>query len=192
MKPGRVVEQTACGNRFKNWLPGLKDAVYDHRYVYDEIGYNLRPLEVQATLGLEQLKKLPEMEEARRQNFKKLNNIFQPYEKFFYLPKATKKSDPCWFAYLLTVKEDALFKKQDIVSYLEKGKIQTRSYFAGNLLTHPGYHHMGVEYGDMDEVFPNAQLVTTNSFFLGTFIGITDEKINYIKKIVDNFFKEIL
>ena len=141
-------------------------------------------------MGLEQLKKLPEMENARRQNFKKLNDIFRPYGKFFHLPAPTHKSDPCWFAYLLTVKKEAPFKKQDIVSYLENGKIQTRSYFAGNLLTHPGYYHMGAEYGDMNEVFPNAQLVTTNSFFLGTFIGITDEKINYIKNVVDSFFKE--
>jgi len=147
MKPGNVVDGTACGNRFKNWLPGLKEAVYDHRYVFDDIGFNLKPLDLQASMGLEQIKKLPEMDAARRTNFDKITAIFKPYEKYFHLPKATPKSDPCWFAYLMTVKEDAPFKKQDLVSHLEDKKIQTRSYFAGNVLTHPGYNHMAEEYG---------------------------------------------
>ena len=191
MKPGNVVDGTACGNRFKNWLPGLKEAVYDHRYVFDDIGFNLKPLDLQASMGLEQLKKLPEMDHARKFNFLKLNEVFKPYEKYFHLPKATRNSDPCWFAYLMTVKKDAPFKKQDIISYLENKKIQTRSFFAGNILTHPGYHHMASDYGDLDEMFPVAQQVTTNSFFLGTFIGITDDKIRYIKKAVDEFFEGI-
>ena len=191
MKPGNVVDGTACGNRFKNWLPGLKEAVYDHRYVFDDIGFNLKPLDLQASMGLEQLKKLPEMDHARKFNFLKLNEVFKPYEKYFHLPKATLNSDPCWFAYLMTVKKDAPFKKQDIISHLEGKKIQTRSFFAGNILTHPGYHHMASDYGDLDEMFPVAQQVTTNSFFLGTFIGITDDKIRYIKKSVDEFFEGI-
>jgi len=191
MKPGNVVDGTACGNRFKNWLPGLKEAVYDHRYVFDDIGFNLKPLDLQASMGLEQLKKLPEMDHARKFNFLKLNEVFKPYEKYFHLPKATPNSDPCWFAYLMTVKKDAPFKKQDIISHLEGKKIQTRSFFAGNILTHPGYHHMTSDYGDLDEMFPVAQQVTTNSFFLGTFIGITDDKIRYIKKSVDEFFEGI-
>jgi len=191
MKPGNVVDGTACGNRFKNWLPGLKEAVYDHRYVFDDIGFNLKPLDLQASMGLEQLKKLPEMDHARKFNFLKLNEVFKPYEKYFHLPKATPDSDPCWFAYLMTVKKDAPFKKQDIISHLEGKKIQTRSFFAGNILTHPGYYHMASDYGDLDEMFPVAQQVTTNSFFLGTFIGITDDKIRYIKKSVDEFFEGI-
>jgi CDP-6-deoxy-D-xylo-4-hexulose-3-dehydrase len=191
MKPGNVTEATACGNRFKNWLPGLKEAVYDHRYVFDEIGYNLKPLDLQAAMGLQQLDKLPEMDEARRENYKKLSDIFKPYEKYLHLPVATDKSDPCWFAYLMTVKEDAPFSKQDIVDHLENAKIQTRSYFAGNILTHPGYYHMAGEYGDLDEAFPVAQLVTTNSFFLGTFIGLTDKKMKYIKECVDSFFQNV-
>ena len=191
MKPGNVTDSTACGNRFKNWLPGLKEAVYDHRYVFDEIGYNLKPLDLQASMGLQQLDKLPEMDAARRENFKKLSDIFKPYEKFLHLPEATAKSDPCWFAFLMTVKEDAPFSKQDIVNHLEGAKIQTRSYFAGNILTHPGYFHMAGEYGDLNQAFPVAQLVTTNSFFLGTFIGLTDKKIKYIKESVDSFFANV-
>ena len=191
MKPGNVTGATACGNRFKNWLPGLKDAVYDHRYVFDEIGYNLKPLDLQAAMGLQQLEKLPMLDRARRENWAKLKAIFEPYKQYFYMPEATAKADPCWFAFLLTIKENAPFSRPDIVKHLESLKIQTRSYFSGNILAHPGYIHMAPEYGDMDQAFANAQLVTTNSFFLGTYAGLTDSKITYIKDAVDTFFREL-
>ena len=189
MKPGNVTAATACGNRFKNWLPGHKDAVYDHRYVFDEIGYNLKPLDLQAAMGLQQLDKIPMLDAARRENFDKLKAIFEPYEQYFHMPVATEKADPCWFAFLLTIREDAPFSRTDIVGNLEGDKIQTRSYFSGNILAHPGYIHMAGPYGDMDETFPNAQLVTTNSFFLGTYVGLTDDKLEYIKNSVDEFFR---
>ena len=188
-KPGRTSGNTACGNRFKNWLPGMPNTVYDHRYVFQEMGYNLKPIDMQAAMGLQQIKKLPELDAARRKNFENLNEIFAPYKKYFYMPRATDKSDPCWFAYLLTIRPDAPFTRQDIVNHLEAAKIQTRSYFSGNALNHPAYHHMAAEYGDLDIAFPIAQLVTTNSFFLGTFKGITTEKLFYIKQVVDTFFK---
>ena len=190
-KPGSVLEGTACGNRFRDWLPGLREAVYDHRYVFEEIGYNLKPLDMQAAMGLQQLDKLPELDAARRKNFNRLMEIFEPYAEYLHLPKATEKADPCWFAFLMTVKEDAPFGRQDMVSWLEQHKIQTRSYFSGNILAHPGYHHMAADYGDMNETFPVAQLVTTNSFFLGTFIGLTDEKLDYIQQTVDKFFEDL-
>ena len=187
-KPGNVTGGTACGNRFKNWLPGMPDAVYDHRYVFDEIGYNLKPLDLQAAIGLKQLDKLPELDAARRRNFDVLQSIFKPYEKYLHLPKATDKADPCWFAYLMTVREGAPFKRYNIVKHLEKNRIQTRSYFSGNILAHPGYHHLAGPYGNLREAFPVATQVTLKSFFLGTFIGLTDEKLAYIKKVVDDFF----
>jgi CDP-6-deoxy-D-xylo-4-hexulose-3-dehydrase len=188
MKPGCVTASTACGMRFKNWLPGHPEAVYDHRYVFDEIGYNLKPLDLQAAIGLQQLQKLPRLDAARRENWGRLRAIFEPYGQYFHMPVATDKADPCWFAFLLTIKEDAPFSRFDIVGHLEAAKIQTRSYFSGNILAHPGFVHMATPYGDMNETFPNAQLVTTNSFFLGTYAGLTDEKLEYIKNSVDEFF----
>ena len=188
-KPGNVTSGTACGNRFKNWLPGMPEAIYDHRYVFDEIGYNLKPLDLQAAMGLQQLEKLPELDAARRKNFQNLEKIFTPYADYFHLPKATDKADPCWFAYVLTIKPDAPFDRNDIVQHLEAARIQTRSYFSGNILAHPGYYHMASEYGDLNKAFPIAQLVTTNSFFLGTYIGLTEEKMNYIEKSINSFFE---
>jgi len=187
-KPGDVTGQTACGNRFKKWLCGKPGVLYDHRYVYDEIGYNIKPLELQGALGLAQLKKLPAMEAARRENFKKLYEIFKPYEEHFWLPEAAELSDPCWFAFLLTVRKEAPFERQDIVNCLEKNKIQTRAYFAGNVLYHPAYKSLREGFDNVEELFPNADLVTTNSLFLGTYIGLTDEKILHIKSVVKEFF----
>ena len=191
LKPGDVTSGTACGNRFKNWLTGMPEAVYDHRYVFDEIGYNLKPLDLQAAMGLQQLQKLPDLDAARRKNFAIMQEIFKPYEQYLHLPQATEHADPCWFAYLLTVKEDAPFQREDIVDYLENEKIQTRAYFAGNILAHPGYRHLAEPYGDLSSMFPVAGLVTTNTFFLGTYIGLTEEKLAYIKKVVDSFFGAI-
>jgi CDP-6-deoxy-D-xylo-4-hexulose-3-dehydrase len=168
----------------------MPEAVYDHRYVFDEIGYNLKPLDIQGVMGLQQIDKLPELESARRENFQKLTKIFSKYEKYFHLPKPTEKSDPCWFGYLLTIKEDCPFTKQKFVDYLENNKIQTRSYFTGNALAHPAYWRLAQQYKDIRKEFPIATYVTTNTFFLGTFIGIDDEKMNYIEKVVNKFFEE--
>lgn len=191
LKPGDVTSGTACGNRFNKWLPGCPEAVYDHRYVFDEIGYNLKPLDLQAAMGLQQLKKLPEMDDARRKNFDKLYQIFKPYEEYLYLPKATEKSDPCWFGFLLVVKPDAPFKKEEFVRHMEWARIQTRSYFTGNALYHPAYKHIACEHEDLKSEFPNAHVVTLGSVFLGTFIGLTDDKLEHIKNTVDFFFSRI-
>ena len=142
------------------------EVTYDHRYVFDEIGYNLKPLDIQGVMGLEQIKKLPELEEARRNNFNKLISIFSKYEKYFYLPKATENSDPCWFGFSLVTKNNIDFSRETFVRYLESNRIQTRSYFSGNILVHPGYYHMADKYGDLNKLFPVAQKVTTDCFFM--------------------------
>jgi len=190
LKPGDVTAGTACGARFKNWLPGAEEVIYDHRYVFDEIGYNLKPLELQAAMGLEQIKKLDYLHAARKKNFELLSKIFAPYEEYFHLPVATTKADPSWFAYLLTIRGDAPFNRYDIVSHLENCKIQTRTYFTGNALYHPAYYELGKKYSDLKEQFPNAHRATVSSFFLGTFAGLTEEKIDYIGESVKQFFEE--
>jgi CDP-6-deoxy-D-xylo-4-hexulose-3-dehydrase len=184
MKPGDVTDGTACGNRFNKWLPGLPEVSFDHRYVFDEIGYNLKPLEIQAAIGLEQIKKLPELEAARRHNFNLLHEIFSPFEDSFHLPEATVGADPCWFGFLVTLKDGTSFTKQDLVDYFEENKIQTRSYFTGNALAHPAYFK---KTSDKIEDFPVANYVTENTFFLGTFIGITEEMMKHIFNTLEDF-----
>jgi len=167
----------------------MPEVAYDHRYVFDEIGYNLKPLDMQAAMGLKQLDKLEKLDAARRSNYKKLHKIFSKYEEYFHLPEATKKSDPCWFGFSIVVKDNSPYKREDIVRHLEANRIQTRSYFSGNILAHPGYNHMA-EGRDLGKEFPVAKKVTTDCFFLGTFIGLTEEKIDYIGEKLDSLFKE--
>jgi len=188
MKAG-LLKNGSCGNRFANWLPALPDEIFDHKYVYDEIGYNLKPIEVQAAMGLEQIKKLPEIKKRRNYNHERLCNIFRKYEDYFIIPKATKNSDPSWFAFALTIKDNNKFKRKDIVNFLESNKIQTRPYFAGNIMLQPAYEGL-MDVEDVIKKFPNARKVTTDTFFLGTSPVILEEQLNYIEETVDKFFKQ--
>lgn len=185
-----LLQNGTCKNRFSNWLPSLPDEIFDHKYVYDEIGYNLKPIELQAAMGLEQIKKLPQISEKRKHNHKRLFNIFKQYEEYFILPKATKYSDPSWFAFALTIKDSAPFKRKDIVNHLETNKIQTRPYFAGNIMLQPAYEGI-MSHNDIITNYPNARKVTTDTFFLGTSPVITDEQLNYIEETLNLFFKKI-
>ena len=183
------LECGTCGIRYNNWLPSLPNELFDHKYVYEEIGYNLKPIELQAAMGNVQITKLEEIGRLRRKNYKRLYEIFEPYKDKVILHDAQPKSDPDWFAFPITIKDNAGFKRSDICQFLESNKIQTRPYFAGNLMLQPAYAGMM----DSDEVvnkYPVARKVTTDTFFLGTSPVITDEQIDYIKVIVDNFFKD--
>ena len=184
-----LLKNGTCNNRFSNWLPALPDEVFDHKYVYDEIGYNLKPIEVQAAMGLEQIKKLPEITERRKHNHKRLYNIFKKYEEYFILPEATKHSDPSWFAFAITIKETAPFKRKDIVDWFESNKIQTRPYFAGNIMLQPAYKDI-MPFEDIIKTYPNARKVTTDTFFLGTSPVITDQQIDYIDIMLSNFIEK--
>jgi len=187
-KKAGLLKNGSCGNRFSNWLPELPDEVFDHKYVYDEIGYNLKPIELQASIGLEQMKKLPEIHRRRKENHARLVNIFKLYEEFFILPKATDLSDPSWFAFAITIKDNSKFKRKDIVDYLESNKIQTRPYFAGNIMLQPAYDGL-IDKKEVITKYPNAKKITTDTFFLGTSPVITSIQLDYIETIVQNFIK---
>ena len=187
-KKAGLLKNGSCGSRFSNWLPSLPDEIFDHKYVYDEIGYNLKPIEVQASMGLEQLKKLPTISEKRKHNHRRLFEIFKPYEEYFILPVATEFSDPSWFAFALTIKDGAHLRRNDIINHLESNKIQTRPYFAGNIMLQPAYTGI-MDDKDVIKTFPNSRKVTTDTFFLGTSPVISDTQIDYIKDVIDKFFK---
>ena len=126
-----------CGKRFSHWLPKLPEAIFDHKYVYDNIGFNLKPIELQCSIGLAQLDKIDVICQKRKENHSRLKQIFSPYEEYFHFHNAQPKSDVSWFAFPLTIKNNAPFKRSDFTKYLENNKIQTRNYFGGNLLLHP-------------------------------------------------------
>jgi len=178
-----------CKKRFSCWIPTMPDQTFDHKFVYDEIGYNLKPIDVQSAMGLEQLKKLDEIHALRRRNYKLLFEIYEKYEKYFILPRPREHSDPSWFAFPLTIRKDAPFTRTQYVDFLEDNKIQTRPYFAGNIMLQPAYSHL-MNPQDAKDNFPNATFTLTNTFFHGASAVITPEQIAWIKKIADEFLSQ--
>ncbi len=190
-KPGNVTEGTACGCRFGAWFKDQPDITFDHRYVFEEIGYNLKPTEMQAAMGLAQLDKLDEMHTRRKHNFKRLYDIFSEYPDYFYLPTMHEKADTSWFGYLVTLKDNVPFTKSQLVDRMEEAKIQTRSYFTGNALFHPAYEDLATEYENPKEQFPVATKSTLDTFFLGVYPGITDAQLDYIAATVKDFLDNL-
>jgi CDP-6-deoxy-D-xylo-4-hexulose-3-dehydrase len=179
----------SCKIRFSEWIPELPGEIFDHKYVYDEIGYNIKPIELQGSMGLKQLEKLPTIELRRRENYRALFAVFEKYEQYFMLPRAREHSDPSWFAFPLTIRPGAPFKRAEIVDFLEEAKIQTRPYFAGNIMLQPAYDHLMDPVRARDD-FPVATHVMLNTFFLGTSPVVTLEQIAYIGTIVDQFMSK--
>jgi CDP-6-deoxy-D-xylo-4-hexulose-3-dehydrase len=175
-----------CKQRFSEWIPTMPGEIFDHKYVYDEIGYNLKPIEMQGAMGLAQLKKLPMIHFLRRRNYELLFKVYEKYEEFFHLPRARDKSDPSWFAFPLTIKAGAPFTRNDIVDYLEENLIQTRPYFAGNIMLQPAYSHI-MNPQDAKTNYPVATHVMTHTYFHGTSPVISPEQIAYIGEKVDSF-----
>lgn len=181
-----LLEKGSCGCRFNTWLPSLPDDLFDHKYVYEEIGYNLKPIELQASIGLVQMEKLKEIGERRRENHANLTKAFAKYEQHFVIPKAQPGSDPDWFAFAITIKDGSPFKRSDICQFFESNKIQTRPYFGGNIMLQPAYEGL-MDPKEVVENFPVARKVTTDTFFLGTSPVIDKAKTDYIGKILDKF-----
>lgn len=181
-----LLKNGTCGCRFQEWIPAMPGEIFDHKYVYEEIGYNLKPIELQAAMLLVQLDKLNEIIELRKRNHQLLFKAFEQYEEFFHLPRATPGSDPSWFAFAITVRDGAPFKRKDIVAHFEDNKIQTRPYFAGNIMLQPAYADL-VDQHQMKIDYPVATKVMLDTFFLGTSPVITPVQIEYIRTVLDRF-----
>ena len=180
----------SCGKRFSEWVPCMPGEIFDHKYVYDEIGYNLKPIEVQGAMGLVQLEKLETIHNLRKRNYKLLFDVYSKYEEFFHLPRARLKSDPSWFAFPITIRDGAPFKRIDIVNHLEDNLVQTRPYFAGNLMLQPAYSHL-MDPKVARNNYPVATKAMRDTYFHGTSPVITPEQIAYIGSVLDNFMSLI-
>ncbi len=172
----------ACKNRFNYTLEG--DIPVDQRYYFSELGYNLKPVEVQVAMGIVQLRRFPMMAKKRRDNFSALEKFFNGWEKFFYLPKSLPKADPCWFAFPLTVREKAPFTRNQILAHLENHQIEGRSLFAGNIVRHPALR--GVDY-KVSGNLKNSDNILKNSFFVGVWPGIGSKERTYMQDVFENF-----
>lgn len=172
-----------CGHRFDRQY-GELPLGYDHKYVYSHFGYNLKATDLQAAIGCAQLDKFPLFVDKRKRNFKKLWNGLLDVQDKLILPEACKGSDPSWFGFLITCKEG--INRNQVVQYLEKSGIQTRMLFAGNLIKHPCFDQMRTKnegfriVGDLK----NTDAVMENSFWVGVYPGMSDEKIHYMNKMI--------
>ncbi len=176
-----------CGKRFSKWIKGV-DTVFDHKYVYSNIGYNLKPVEMQCAMGLEQLSRLDFFVEKRNQNWDKLHQRFYKYIDRFQLCEVYEKAEPSWFSFPVTIKKDAGFTRADITSALEGAKIQTRTLFAGNILLHPAYKD--INYRAVSDMAV-ADHIMTHTFFVGVWPGMTEEQIDHIGNTLDSFMESI-
>ena len=148
-----------CGNRFDKWLEGY-NGIIDHKYLFTNMGYNLKPLDLQGAIGIEQLKKIDEIDVKRRVNFERIKDIFHRYIPGVRVASALNKADPSWFGVPLITDTPEL--KEKLQAFCEANRIQTRNYFAGNILLHPGYKHL-----DDASKYPNANKALSNVFFVG-------------------------
>ena len=171
--PGQA---NTCGRRF-DWKLGDLPSGYDHKYIYSHIGYNLKATDLQAAVGVAQLKKLPRFIAARRDNFANLYAALKDLEDIFILPEATAKSNPSWFGFPLAIRSGAPVDRAHVVRFLESRKIATRLLFGGNLLRQPAYHDVPRRViGDLT----NTDFVMNNVFWIGVYPGITEAMIDYM------------
>jgi len=166
----------SCKKRFDWQLGGLPPG-YDHKYTYSHIGYNLKVTDMQAAIGVEQLKKLPDFIQRRKKNFRLLYQGLKKFETNLELPCSTPHSEPSWFGFPLLVKEGSPFTRDDLVHYLESKKIATRMLFGGNLIKQPAYTDMNYRQAVNLE---NTDRVMKNLFWIGVYPGLTEETIQYV------------
>jgi len=172
-EPGK---DNTCGKRF-DWQLGELPCGYDHKYTYSHIGYNLKLTDMQAAVGVAQLKKLPSFVEARRANFKALHAGLTDMQDIFILPEATEGSDPSWFGFPIAVRPDSGFTRRQIVAHLEAARISTRLLFGGNLLRQPAYQ--GIEHRKIGAL-ENSDFVMNQVFWIGVYPGLKPAALDYV------------
>lgn len=173
-------KNNTCGKRFSQQFGSLPFG-YDHKYVYSHIGYNLKLTDMQAAIGCAQLDKLEGFIASRKQNHRRLMDTFSKYNDRLVLPLATEHADPSWFCFVITVRPDASFTRNELTRFLEANRIETRNLFSGNLLRHPAFENINCRIaGDLK----NTDLVMNNTFFIGVYPGIGEPQL---EKIADTF-----
>lgn len=172
-----------CGHRFDRQY-GELPLGYDHKYVYSHFGYNLKVTDMQAAIGVAQIKKVPSFTERRRHNFERLYNALTDLQDKFILPEACPNSKPSWFGFLLTCRDGV--DRVEVVKYLEEHGVQTRNLFAGNLIKHTCFDEMrktGKGYRVIGSL-ENTDRIMRDTFWVGVYPGMTDEKIDYMAKVI--------
>ena len=179
-EPGK---DNTCQRRF-DWQLGDLPYGYDHKYIYSHLGFNLKITDMQAAVGVSQLEHLDDFIAARRRNFDSLKNGLKPLEEFFILPEPTPGSDPSWFGFVLTVRNDAPFKRDVIVRHLNERGIGTRLLFGGNLVRQP---YMKGRNFRVHGSLANSDTIMNQTFWIGVYPGLAEEHISYVLQVIREF-----
>ncbi len=172
-----------CGKRF-GWKLGEMPEGYDHKYTYSHIGYNLKITDMQAAVGLAQLQNLPLFIEKRKKNFEFLKIRMSKFEEFFILPEATSKSDPAWFGFPITIKENALFSRPELLQFLSERKVDTRPLFAGNITRQPYFKNINFRISGN---LRNTDKIMNQSFWIGVYPDLNENILNYVINQFEEF-----
>jgi CDP-4-dehydro-6-deoxyglucose reductase, E1 len=176
-------ESNTCGKRFSQQFGTLPPG-YDHKYVYSHVGYNLKLTDMQAAVGCAQFAKLDGFIAKRKENFALLTRMLGPYEDRLLLPHALPGSDPSWFCYVITVRPDAGFTRNELTGFLEANRIETRNLFSGNLLRHPAFE--AIEHRVVGGL-ENTEVITSSTFFIGLYPGIGQAELEVIGEAFRRF-----
>ena len=176
-------KDNTCGKRFE-WQLGSLPCGYDHKYTYSHIGYNLKATDMQAALGASQIEKLSGFIALRKENFRYLRTALQPLEEYLMLPEATPGSDPSWFGFPIGVRENAPFRRDELIRALEANKIGTRLLFGGNLLRQPAYE--SCSYRVIGKL-PNTDFVMNNVFWIGVYPGLNHTMLDFVVNAISEF-----
>ena len=173
-----------CGHRFDGQF-GELPVGYDHKYVYSHFGYNLKITDMQAAVGCEQLRKLPDFIRRRRYNWGRLKDKLIEIEDKVILPEPAENSEPSWFGFVISIRPESGLNRNVLIKYIEEHNIQTRLLFSGNLIKHPCFDHIRGTYaykvvGDLS----NTDFIMNNTFWIGIYPGMTDEMIDYMAKVI--------
>ena len=173
-----------CGHRYDGQFGQLPQG-YDHKYVYGHFGYNLKVTDLQAAIGVEQLKKFPSFIEKRRHNWERLRQALLPLQDRLILPEPAENSRPSWFGFLISVKPETGINRNQITRHLEEHNIQTRLLFSGNLTRHPCFDQIrGTDAYRISGRLENTDFVMNNTFWIGVYPGMTDQMIDYMAQEV--------
>ena len=178
-----------CGHRFDGQFGELPKG-YDHKYVYSHFGYNLKVTDMQAAIGVEQLKKFPNFIKARRHNWKRLREKLEEISDRIILPEPARDSEPSWFGFLISIRADSGLDRDKITWYIEEHNIQTRLLFSGNLIKHPCFDEIrGTDAYRVSGELTVTDFIMTHTFWVGVYPGMTDEKIDYMARVIKEAVK---
>lgn len=179
-------KDNTCGKRF-GWQLGRLPFGYDHKFIYSHLGYNLKLTDIQAAIGVAQIKKIDYFLKKRRENYLYLRKHLQKYQKYFYFQEAEKKSSPSWFGFMITLKDSGKFSRNELVRFLNQRKIATRNLYAGNITLHPYFEK--VKYKVVGEL-KNTDKIMNDTFWIGVHPNLTRKQMDYITKTIDDFLED--